>query len=259
MGFAIKSAYYKSGDVLNRWFMPAATQCILPPTGPTVFLLGMQYVLSNEDSEFFQLRVMRINFPQKSVPWLRRLFADVSSLEVIVGRSKRDTRMWWTRWHYDTDFAPSTSVSPVSITPPMSVLSSPWYYSLSGEAQDLKKCIKLFSFVLFIYTCCSYIPEAQWPLNVSSRFAFKNPTFCQQNTVLRFVWLAQKSISLYTMYVQRVYCAVRTVSVHTVQIKFSLQRIQIHSDKRYLHKTLTITKCITQFVLLCQFRTRSQL
>jgi len=41
MGFAIKSANYTRGDVLNWWFMPVATQCILPPTGPTVFLLGM--------------------------------------------------------------------------------------------------------------------------------------------------------------------------------------------------------------------------
>jgi len=67
----------------------------------------------------------------------------------------------------------------------------------------------------------------------------------------------KKSISLYKVCVQRVYCVVRTGSVHRVLIKFSLQRIQIHSDKRYLHKTLKITKCITQSVLLYQFRTRS--
>ena len=79
MGFATKPANYKRGDVLNRWFMPDATPRILPPTGPTAFLLGMQYFLCNEESEFFQL--MRINFRlQKTVPWLRRLFADVSSL-----------------------------------------------------------------------------------------------------------------------------------------------------------------------------------
>jgi hypothetical protein len=59
--------------------------------------------------------------------------------------------------------------------------------------------------------------------------------------------------------VQRVYCAVRTGSVHTVLIKFSVQRIQTHSDKCYLHKTLTITKCTTQSVILYQFRTRSRL
>jgi len=70
--------------------------------------------------------------------------------EVILGRSKWDTRMWWTKRH-DTHFSPSTSVSPISITPTMSVLSSPWYYSLSEEAQDFKKRIPIvFFYVVYI-------------------------------------------------------------------------------------------------------------
>jgi hypothetical protein len=99
--------------------------------------------------------------------------------EVILGRSKWDTRMWWTKWHNDTHFfPPSTSVSPVSITPPMSVLSSPWYYSLSGEAHDFKKCIKLFSFMLFIYpwnpmaTVCTIAFYIQKPYILTTEYSF---------------------------------------------------------------------------------------
>jgi hypothetical protein len=138
---------------------------------------------------------MRINFSSSKNRTMaqavirRRLIA-----KVILGRSKWDTRMWWTKWHYDTHFFPEYFVvSPVSITPPMSVLSSPWYYSLSGEAQDFKNCTKLFSFVSFIY------PRSPVTTICIIAFYIKKPYILQQNTVLRFVWLAQKSISLYTM------------------------------------------------------------
>ena len=165
-------------------------------------------------------------------------YSPMSHLWGILGRPTWDPCMWWTKQRHDTHSSPSTSVSPVNITPPILRTLFTLMLLLIRRSTWLKKnSIKLLPFY------CLFTTQALWLLYVPSRFTSKNPTFCQQKAV-HVLYDSHKQHPLYTMCAQRVYCAVRTASVHAVLIKFYLQRIQTHTGKHHLHKTLTITKCI---------------
>jgi len=98
--------------------------------------------------------------------------------EVILGRSKGCGQPSGT----------TTNIFPRVLWFPLSVSLHQCPYSLHLDTtlyQEKHVILKNVSNCFLL--CCLYIPEAQWLLYVSSRFTLKNPTFGQQNTVLRFV------------------------------------------------------------------------
>jgi hypothetical protein len=105
---------------------------------------------------------------QKTVPWLRRLFADVSSLR--------------SSWADPSEIHVVNQVAQRHTFFPSKYFGFPcqypWYYSLSGEAHDFKKCIKLFSFMLFIYpwnpmaTVCTIAFYIKKPYILTTEYSF---------------------------------------------------------------------------------------
>ena len=157
--------------------------------------------------------------------------------EVILGRPTWDPCMWWTKQHHDTHSSPSTSVSPVNITPPILRTLFTLMLLLIRRSTWLKKILSncFLSIVCLPHKPCGYCMYHH----------VLHPKILHSANRKQFVlYDSHKQHPLYTMCAQRVYCAVRTASVHAVLIKFYLQRIQTHTGKHHLHKTLTITKCI---------------
>jgi len=104
----------------------------------------------------------------------------------------------------------------------------------------IRRSKKKYQVVFFYVVCLSLKPSGYYMYH---RVLHSKPLY-SANRIQFYVSydFHKKVFPCYTMCVQRIYCAVRTGFAHAVQIKFSPQRTQIHSDKRYLHKTMTITK-----------------
>ena len=80
--------------------------------------------------------------------------------------------------------------------------------------------------------------KAQWSLYVPSCLTFSNSTFCPHSVFMCFVWIWEQTaiISLYSINwlvciteTECVYCAVRTGSLYTASLTFSISTFCLHS------------------------------